>query len=313
MKRLTCAIFLLCTLLLVPALAQAADPVAQIITAVNMTKTGDNVTANVVFARTYGERIYRVYYNTTNSSDLTTWKYATFTGTPLANTVTVNKLAANTAYYFKVKVFSAMGSTIVDSDVWKLDTTSSAAGVYEKSYVPVGSSVDNPVDLSVPFTNDAGSTTINVTVPAAVSQTVASIEVESRLVDGNTALTIDPKDANGNKVTTTSDALTFVIPYDSGITESTLNLGYTHEGTSYTVKKIPTQGSASALLASDGFYWQANNSASFVFAAKKFSTLTQAPKNTGEQPVPASTPLSLVLVCAGALGLIALPALKKSR
>lgn len=309
MKRLLFVILLLAVLVCVPVYAQAADPVAQIITSVNMTQSSGTVNADVVFARTYGDRIYRVYYNTTNDPDLATWQYAQFSGTPLANKVTVSGLATNTTYYFKVRVSSSMGTMIVDSDVWSLDTTSGSASVFSKSYVPIDSTVTNPVTLNIPFTNDAGSSTVQVTVPAAVAQTLSSISVESHAVSGNTALTFTFKDTNGADVTSVSEPLTFVLPYDSGVSESNLTLGYTHDGVNYTVKKVPDQGNSDAFIASDGFYWTANNTTSFVFVAKKFSTLTQAPANAGTgsgsgTSVPASSTWTILIAAAvgGALG-----------
>lgn len=309
MKRLLLLVVLLAVLVFVPASAQAVDPVAQIITSVNMTQASGAVNADVVFARTYGARIYRVYYNTTNDSDLSTWQYAQFSGTPLANKVAVTGLATNTTYYFKVRVSSAMGTLIVDSDVWSLDTTSGSASVYSKSYVPIDSTVTSPLTLDVPFTSDAGTSTVQVTVPAAVAQTLSSISVESHNVSGNTALTFTLKDTSGADVTSVSEPLIFVLPYDSGISESNLTLGYTHDGTDYTVKKVPDQGNSDSLIASDGFYWSANNESSFIFVTKKFSTLTQAPANAGtgsgsgtSVPASSTTTIALLVIAAMSLG-----------
>lgn len=300
MKRLLGITALCCLLCALPATAQALDPVAQIITSVNMVKTGDNVSAEVVFARSYGTRIYRVYYNTENSADLSTWEYATFTGTPLANTVAVQGLSPQTDYYFKVRVSSQMGSMLVDSDVWKLSTISGDAGVVSKSYVPVTTSLENPVTISAPFTSDAGSSTAQVTVPAAVTGEIQSVEIESRLANGNTNLTITPRNASGTKITSTSAPLLFVLPYDESISARTLNLSYTHDGSTYTVKQVPDQGDEASLLASDGFYWRTNNVETFIFGAQKFSTLTQA-NDPQETPVPASSSRGLMLFLIGAV------------
>lgn len=256
----------------------------------------------MVFVRSYADRVYRVYYNTTNDSDLSTWRYATFSGTPLANTVKVTGLAPNAEYFFKVRVTSAMGATIVDSDVWKLSTLSGEMGIYARSFVPIGASIDSPVTLNVPFVNDAGSSQVLVTVPAAVSQTISSIEVESRQLNGDTALTIDVRDANGQKVTSVAEPLTFILPYDSVVTPETLSLSYTHNGETFDVKRVPDQSTISEALGQDGFYWRENTNQTFIFCAQKFSTLAQyaSPINI----VPASSPVSLTMFIVGAASLL---------